>query len=80
MATTYMSRVVKNDDDSYDAQCACGFTSTGWALKKHATARLEEHKAEHETGEAMRELHDFRAELGLNPDASGVIGFDDSEG
>jgi hypothetical protein len=79
MATTYKTRVLKNDQETYDAECACGFTSSGWALKKHATERIDAHRAEHETGEVMSELHDFRAERGLNPDASGVIGFDDSE-
>ena len=79
MPTTYRTRVVKNDD-VYDAQCACGFSSTGWALKKYADARIAEHTAEHESGEPMRELHDFRAEFGLNPDSDNVVGFDDSEG
>lgn len=77
MATTYKTRVVKNGGDSYDAQCACGFTSSGWTLKKHAQERIDAHQAEHESGEAMQELHDFRADRGLNPAAPGVVGFDD---
>lgn len=76
MATTYRTRVVKNGD-SYDAECACGFTSRGWVLKKHAQERIDAHEAEHESGEATQELHDFRADRGLNPVASGVVGFDD---
>lgn len=77
MPTTYKTRVTKNNEETYDAECACGFTSTGWALKKHATERIDAHTAEHESGEAMQELHDFRADRGLNPDASGVVGFED---
>lgn len=75
MPTTYKTRVVKADD-AYDGQCACGFTSSGWGLKKHAQARIDEHAAEHDSGEPMRELQDFRAEFGLNP-ADVVVGFDD---
>lgn len=78
MATTYKTRVVKAGD-TYDAQCECGFTSSAWAVKKHAQARIDEHQAEHETGEPVRELYDFRAEFGLNPDVD-VVDFNDSEG
>ena len=73
MATTYKTRVVK-DGDAYHGECACGFTSSGWALKKHAQARIDEHTAEHESGEPMRELQDFRVEVGLT---SPVVDFPD---
>lgn len=75
MATTFKTRVV-NAGDSYDGQCACGFASNGWAVKKHAQARIAEHAAEHESGEPMRELRDFEVELGLHPAIE--VGFDDS--
>jgi hypothetical protein len=75
MPTTYRTRVVKTDDGAYDAQCACGFTSSGWELKKNAQARIDQHDLEHQSGLPMPELHDFRAERGLNPPEVGVVDF-----
>lgn len=75
-AVKYRTRVVKDDDPgTYDAECACGFTSAGWPQRKLAAARVDEHAAEHETGEPMRELVDFRDEAGLNGPAVDVIDF-----
>lgn len=34
----------------YDFACECGFLSEGWPTKKLATARRDQHLAEHETG------------------------------
>lgn len=78
--TTYRTRVVPRDGDgtrSYDGQCACGFTSTGWPQKKIAASRIDEHTAEHESGEPMRELVEFRAEVGLNGPVVDVVDFAD---
>lgn len=72
----YETRVVAAGD-AYDFECACGFTSTGWAQKKQATARGAEHTAEHETGEPMRELVEFRQELGLNGEPVELVRFAD---
>lgn len=75
----YQTAVRSRDTDDgkvYDAYCACAtlpvgsgnppWSSTGWTQKKNAASRLAEHTAEHESGEPMRELHDFREERGLN--------------
>jgi hypothetical protein len=48
----------------------CTFTSTGWPTKKLADARGRQHLDEHETGQVMPELHDFRIANGVNPDGS----------
>lgn len=43
--------------DTHEYVCPdCGFTSANWPTKKAAAERGEEHQAEHETGEPMREL------------------------
>lgn len=74
----YRTRVVPVDGDdgrSYDGQCACGFVTAGWPQKKLAQARLDEHTAEHATGEPARELVDFRDEHGLNGPVIDVVDF-----
>lgn len=47
------STIEKNDQESYDAQCECGFVTYGWPLKRLAKERIEQHHAEHETGDLM---------------------------
>lgn len=74
---TYKTRVVKNDQETWDGECACGFTSREWPQRKFAAARIAEHTVEHETGTAMRDLSAFRVEHGLESD--GVIDFGDSK-
>jgi hypothetical protein len=69
----------------YDFRCpypnGCGqegsdghvsFQSTGWHDHDHAAARARQHLDEHESGEAMPSLHEFRVERGLTPEAAGV--------
>lgn len=77
----YEHRIVAVDADdetrSYTFECACGFTSSGWALKKHATERGVEHLAEHDTGEPGTELVDFRAERDLNGELVTTVRFED---
>lgn len=58
-----------------DPNTGVGFTSPGWATKKAALARGQEHFNEHKhPGEAqhcMSSLEDFRAKHGLVPAADG---------
>jgi hypothetical protein len=72
----------KTDADTvYDFRCpypaGCGvpggdsFASTGWAQRKDAVDRGKQHIAEHEQGEPMQELHAFRVDRGLTPNAAG---------
>ena len=62
---------VNPNNGGWDFQCPqCKFTSTGWPLKKIATARGEHHVAEHAHGTLMPSLDAFRAEHNLNPDGS----------
>lgn len=78
MPPTYRTRVVPRDTDdgkAYDGQCACGFTTRGWPQRKLGKARIDEHTAEHETGEAAPELVDFRAAHGLNGPVGDVVDF-----
>jgi hypothetical protein len=49
----------------YAAVCACGFTSTGWPMKKQAESRRKSHEVEHETGEVMPDKAEVEA---LTPD------------
>jgi hypothetical protein len=57
---------------TYDFKCeevtefgSCGFESTGWKSESLRDARGEEHLEEHETGEPMREIHEFREAFGV---------------
>ena len=56
----------------YDFECKelvgaepCGFKSSGWDTKKLRDKRAKQHLEEHETGEPMQELADFRSENGV---------------
>lgn len=48
-----------------------GFSSVGWADRKHAVDRGKTHIHEHETGEPMPELHEFRVARGLTQASAG---------
>jgi len=55
---------------SFDFKCKIcppetAFESTGWKTKKLRDARAAQHMEEHETGEPMQELHEFRIENGV---------------
>lgn len=80
-----MATVTRTDDDSWTFQCPgfddspCGdpntgqpFVSSGWPTKKVAEARGLQHIDEHEGGDPMPELAEFRAEHGLVPHEDGV--------
>ena len=41
----------------------CKFTSSGWDNDEQAAARGAEHQREHETGELMTSLEDFRVRV-----------------
>lgn len=48
---------------THDFKCkepGCDFVSTGWRTKTLAGQRGADHKREHESGEPMAELGDFR--------------------
>jgi hypothetical protein len=65
-----MSTVTHHDDGTWGFECpepsGCApFVSTGWPTRASATKRLEQHKAEHETGEPMQELEAFRTDNNL---------------
>jgi hypothetical protein len=73
-----------SEDDGWDVQCPgfadspCGepggapFRSTGWPTKATASARAEEHFAEHRDGTPMSSLDEFRAKHGLTPTEDGL--------
>ena len=53
---------------TYDYECDekdCPFVSTGWSNAKLRDKRAIQHKKEHEDGEPMQELHEFRVENGV---------------
>ncbi|MCA1570783.1 MAG: DUF4192 domain-containing protein [Chloroflexi bacterium] len=61
--------LIKDDDGTWRYTCSrpfgCGadgvpFNSSGWPSKAIATARGEQHEAEHEKGEPMPSLEEFR--------------------
>lgn len=78
--------VTKNDQGTWDYECprtaGCGangvpFRSTGWPRKSDAEARGEEHEDQPHLpgdppakGAPMRDLDQFRADRGLNADAT----------
>lgn len=52
---------------TFDFECSeCPFASTGWATKELRDLRKKQHLDEHETGEPMQELHEFRVENGVD--------------
>jgi hypothetical protein len=56
-------------EEGYGFECprpGCGFRSDGWRLKKHSVARAKQHDEEHETGEPMPELADFKTHEGID--------------
>lgn len=53
---------------TYGGWCGCGYKTTGWPTPEVAAERLAQHANEHETGELMEPLEDFRDRLGLVPD------------
>ena len=57
-------------EDAADPE-ATPFFSAGWLDREHAVARGKQHIAEHESGEPMPELHDFRTERGLTQQSAG---------
>lgn len=74
--------VTKADDDTWTFTCPgvpgdeCGpFVTSKWPRKKDAEARGAQHLAEHEHGELMQSLHDFRESQGLvaNGDGSASV-------
>lgn len=48
---TVIEKAEVDDQTYYDLACECGFLSEGWPTKKLATARRDQHVAEHETGD-----------------------------
>lgn len=71
---------VLEEDGSWTGVCTsalCGdrvpFRTTGWPTKKSATERILQHRVEHETGEVMQPLEEFRAERGLSVTAEGRV-------
>lgn len=50
---------------------ATPFYSAGWLDREHAVARGRQHLAEHDGGEPMPELHQFRIENGLTQESAG---------
>lgn len=64
------------ETDLWEGGCSCrtvgdtyaGPVTSGWALKRLAEERMEQHLAEH-MGEDPVELHDFRVSHGLVPSA-----------
>lgn len=54
--------------DTWEGGCTCGFSSKGWPTKKLATERMEDHVAEHETGEPAQELAAFKSSVGWDQD------------
>jgi hypothetical protein len=54
-------------DKTYDFECdKCPFKSTGWTKANWRDKRAVQHMEEHETGEPMQELGEFRAENGVD--------------
>jgi hypothetical protein len=58
-------RIPDAPTDGYGFECECGFASSGWPQRKHANARWQQHKDEHEGNGVTQSLDDFRREHGL---------------
>lgn len=48
--------------------CSCGYKTIGWPNDDVAAERLAQHVNEHDSGEPMELIEDFRDRLGLVPD------------
>lgn len=56
-----MGKEAVTSTSAHDFVCSeCGFTSSGWPTKTARDQRGRQHKAEHESGEPMPELAEFR--------------------
>lgn len=76
---------IEGDQKVFDFKCpyptGClgdngeSFGSYGWNQRQHAEARGRQHIEEHETGKAMPELDEFRAEHGLQRETAGSAAF-----
>lgn len=53
---------------TFGGWCSCGYKTTGWPSEDVAAQRLAQHVNEHDAGEPMEPLEDFRDRLGLVPD------------
>ena len=53
------------ETDSYAGLCSCGYNTTGWPKQKIASERIGQHFNEHQTGEFMEPLSEFRKRHGL---------------
>lgn len=53
---------VAKTDQGYEFRCSppCNFASTGWGTKKAAEERAAQHANEHDTGQLMEPIHEFR--------------------
>lgn len=59
---------VINEGDKHTFVCdepRCGWRSIGWDTPEQASARGDQHFAEHATGELMQELTEFEASVGF---------------
>lgn len=61
------------DDDGYTGLCECGYQTSGWPLKKIAVERIKQHRNEHQAGEPMELLSEFRARHGLVSDGNKAV-------
>lgn len=59
----------------FDGMCLCGYKTSGWPQAPIASERIEQHRTEHETGELMEPLSEFRARHGLISDGGSLAVF-----
>lgn len=53
------------EGDTHAGICACGYKTSGWPKRTIAAERIQQHRKEHQTGEPMELLSEFRGRHGL---------------
>lgn len=57
--------LINGPSGTFGGWCSCTYKTTGWPSEDVAAQRLAQHVNEHDTGESMELIEDFRARLGL---------------
>jgi len=64
-------------DKGYAGVCECGYVTDGWPTVKLAAERVGQHTVEHETGQRMELLSEFRDRHGLKAEGARAVFADD---
>jgi hypothetical protein len=73
MAKKIIIGTFEEPDKTFAGMCSCGYSTRYWPSEKIAAERITQHKVEHETGELMEPLSEFRARNELTADGNRAV-------